>query len=193
MAKLDEGFSRALADPLYINIRQAMYSTNKATEEEQELETENKHENDEDETVHCRRAILEIEEEKEEYFEESVSSEERNVNGNIRRQFSISTEVEQALGTLDRAINMVRNITPVKEDEELPPNKAEDQRKQVSMLETFENVPQRSQSQYFSTSRVSVTQEGSYFSQEDNKREKETGDDHLNKGKTHLFTFKSWL
>ncbi|CAN6973727.1 unnamed protein product [Brassica oleracea var. botrytis] len=182
VAKLDEGFSRALADPLYINIRQAMYSTNKATEEEQELETENKHENDEDETVHCRRAILEIEEEKEEeYFEESVSSEERNVNGNIRRQFSISTEVEQALGTLDRAINMVRNITPVKEDEELPPNKAEDQRKQVSMLETFENVPQRSQSQYFSTSRVSVTQEGSYFSQEDNKREKETGDDHLNK------------
>ncbi|KAL0672314.1 hypothetical protein Bca4012_000294 [Brassica carinata] len=182
VAKLDEGFSRALAHPLYINIRQAMYSTNKATEEEQELETENKHENDEDETVHCRRAILEIEEEKEEeYFEESVSSEERNVNGNIRRQFSISTEVEQALGTLDRAINMVRNITPVKEDEELPPNKAEDQRKQVSMLETFENVPQRSQSQYFSTSRVSVTQEGSYFSQEDNKREKETGDDHLNK------------
>nr|VDC85447.1 unnamed protein product [Brassica oleracea] len=180
VAKLDEGFSRALAHPLYINIRQAMYSTNKATEEEQE--TENKHENDEYETVHCRRAILEIEEEKEEeYFEESVSSEERNVNGNIRRQFSISTEVEQALGTLDRAINMVRNITPVKEDEELPPNKAEDQRKQVSMLETFENVPQRSQSQYFSTSRVSVTQEGSYFSQEDNKREKETGDDHLNK------------
>lgn len=194
VAKLDEGFSRALAHPLYINIRQAMYSTNKATEEEQELETENKHENDEDETVHCRRAILEIEEEKEEeYFEESVSSEERNVNGNIRRQFSISTEVEQALGTLDRAINMVRNITPVKEDEELPPNKAEDQRKQVSVLEIFENVPQRSQSQYFSTSRVSVTQEGSYFSQEDNKREKETGDDHLNKGKTHLFTFKSWL
>ncbi|CAF2118724.1 BnaA03g55370D [Brassica napus] len=123
VAKLDEDFSRALADPLYINIRQAMYSTNKATEEEQELETENKHENDEDETVHCRRAILEIEEEKEEYFEESVSFEERNVNGNIRRQFSISTEVEQALGTLDRAINMVRNITPVKEDVEFPPNK----------------------------------------------------------------------
>lgn len=123
VAKLDEDFSRALADPLYINIRQAMYSTNKATEEEQELETENKHENDEDETVHCRRAILEIEEEKEEYFEESVSFEERNVNGNIRRQLSISTEVEQALGTLDRAINMVRNITPVKEDVEFPPNK----------------------------------------------------------------------
>ncbi|CAG7878932.1 unnamed protein product [Brassica rapa] len=125
VAKLDEDFSRALADPLYINIRQAMYSTNKATEEEQELETENKHENDEDETVHCRRAILETEEEKEEeeYFEESVSSEERNVNGNIRRQLSISTEVEQALGTLDRAINMVTNITPVKEDVEFPPNK----------------------------------------------------------------------
>ncbi|CAN7004873.1 unnamed protein product [Brassica rapa subsp. trilocularis] len=123
VAKLDEEFNRALADPLYINIRQAMYSTNKATEEEQELETENKHENDEDETVHCRRAILEIEEEKEEYFEESVSFEERNVNGNIRRQLSISTEVEQALGTLDRAINMVRNITPVKEDVEFPPNK----------------------------------------------------------------------
>ena len=130
VAKLDEDFSRALADPLYTNIRQAMYST--ATEEEQNLEanevngnseTKNKHENEEDELVLCRRAILEIEEKEEEYFEESVSSEERNVNGNIRRQLSISTEVERALGTLDRAINMVRNITPVKEDVEFPPNK----------------------------------------------------------------------
>ncbi|KAJ0235257.1 Polyketide cyclase/dehydrase/lipid transport superfamily protein [Hirschfeldia incana] len=131
VAKLDEHFSRALADPLYINIRKAMYSTDKATEEEETLgasevnddsETKNKYKNDEDasenEHVPYRKGIQEIE-------EESVSSEERNVNGKgIRRQFRISPEVEQALGTLDRAINMVRNIKPVQEDEELPPNKS---------------------------------------------------------------------
>ncbi|KAL0709117.1 hypothetical protein Bca4012_016095 [Brassica carinata] len=181
VGKLDEeDFSRALADPLYINIRHAMYSTDKSTEEEEKLEsnevngdseTKNKHKNDEDasenEHVPCRRAILDI--------EESVSSEERNANGktngDIRRQFSISPEVEQALGTLDSVINMVRNITPVQEDKELPPNKAEDQTKQISLLEIFENVPQRSHSRDFSTSMV--MQEYSYFSQED-KREKET-------------------
>lgn len=164
VAKLDEeDFSRALADPLYINIRHAMYSTDKAAEAEEMLEasevngdseTKNKYEDDEDasenEHVPCRRAILDI--------EESVSSEERNVisktNGDIRRQFSISPEVEQALGTLDRVINMVRNITPVQEDKELPPNKAEDQTKQISLLEMFENVPQKSHSRDFSTSMV---------------------------------------
>lgn len=98
--KLDEDFSRALADPLYINIRQAMYSTDKSTEEEEQKleaniemngnsETKNKHE------VLCRRAIMEIEEkeeEEEEYFEECVSFEEEEENvhdksdGDIRRQ-----------------------------------------------------------------------------------------------------------
>lgn len=127
--KLDEDFSRALADPLYINIHHAMYSTDKSTEEEEQKleaniemngnsETKNKHE------VLCRRAIMEIEEkeeEEEEYFEECVSfeeEEEENVHGkssgDIRRQFRISPEVEQALWTLDRVINMVRkyNTSP---------------------------------------------------------------------------------
>ncbi|KAF8118771.1 hypothetical protein N665_0002s0081, partial [Sinapis alba] len=185
VAKLDEeDFSRALADPLYISIRQAMYSNDKAIEEEQKLEsnevngnseTKNKHENDEDEHVPCRKAIPEIEED----CEESVSTEEGSVtNGNIRRQFSISPEVEQALGTLDRVINMVRNITPVQENEVMSPNKAEDKTEQISLLEMFENVPQRSQRQDFSTSRAA--QEASYFGQED-KREKGTGQEHLNK------------
>ncbi|CAH8354644.1 unnamed protein product [Eruca vesicaria subsp. sativa] len=200
VAKFDEDFSRALADPLYTNIRQAMYST----EEEETLEnsevnsnsdTKNKHKSDEDasenEHVSCKRTIPEI--------EESVYSEEVNVNtktnGGIRRQFCISAEVEQALGTLDRAINMVRNIKPVQKDEELPPKKAEDEIKQVSLLE----IPQRSHSQDFSTSEI--TQESSYFSQED-KRENETRqeDGILNKDKneslrrrhkTHFFAFRS--
>lgn len=52
-------------------------------------------------------------EEEEESIEECVSfEEEENVhgksNGDIRRQCRISPEVEQALGTLDRVINMVR-------------------------------------------------------------------------------------
>ncbi|KAJ4908741.1 Polyketide cyclase/dehydrase and lipid transport superfamily protein [Raphanus sativus] len=104
--KLDEDFSRALADPLYINIHHAMYSTDKSTEEEEQKleaniemngnsETKNKHE------VLCRRAIMEIEEKKEEEeesIEECVSfEEEENVhgksNGDIRRQCRISPEV----------------------------------------------------------------------------------------------------
>ncbi|XP_024011797.1 uncharacterized protein LOC18016522 isoform X2 [Eutrema salsugineum] len=219
VAKFDEDYSKALADPLYTKIRQALYSTDKGVEEVPNLEAnevngdplpKNEQMNDEDarenEPVSIRKAVTEIEEEEEEDFEESVSSEEGNVNTktnvDMRRQFCISPEVEQALGTLDRVICMVRNITPVQEAEELSPNRAENQTKPVSLLENIiETVSQRSQRQDFSTSMV--TQETSDFSQTE-KREIETGQKHgsLNKAKnpslrrkrkTRCFAFRSWL
>uniref|UniRef100_M4CY98 START domain-containing protein n=1 Tax=Brassica campestris TaxID=3711 RepID=M4CY98_BRACM len=219
VAKFDEDYSRALADPLYTKIREALYSTDKASEEEPKLEAnevngDKEHDNDEDvgeiEHVHCRKTVPEIEEEEYDYFEESISSEEGNINGktngDIRRRFCISPEVKQALGTLDRVIYMVRtNTTPVHEAEELSPDRAEDDhKKQVSLLEHFENVPQKSERQDFSTS--TVIQETSVFSQED-KREKVTGEEEsgiLEKGgknkslgrrkrKTRCLAFRSWL
>lgn len=221
VAKFDEDYSRALADPLYTKIRQALYSTdNKASEEEPKLEAnevngDKKHENDEDVSdnkhVDCRKTVPEIEEEEDhDDFEESISSEEGNINGktnggDIRRQFCISPEVKQALGTLDRVIYMVRNTTPVQEAEELSPDRAGDEHtKQISLLEHFENVPQKSERQDFSTS--TVTQEMSVFSQED-KREKETGEEEngnidksgknkslgRRKRKTRCLAFRSWL
>ncbi|CAN6874633.1 unnamed protein product [Brassica oleracea] len=212
VAKFDEDYSRALADPLYTKIRQALYSTDKASEEEPKLEAnevngDKEHDNDEDvgeiEHVHCRKTVPEIE-------EESISSEEGNINGktngDIGRRFCISPEVKQALGTLDRVIYMVRtNTTPVQEAEELSPDRAEDDhKKQVSLLEHFENVPQKSERQDFST--PTVIQETSGFSQED-KREKVTGEEEsgiLEKGgknkslgrrkrKTRCLAFRSWL
>ena len=212
MAKFDEDYSRALADPLYTKIRQALYSTDKASEEEPKLEAnevngDKEHDNDEDvgeiEHVHCRKTVPEIE-------EESISSEEGNINGktngDIGRRFCISPEVKQALGTLDRVIYMVRtNTTPVQEAEELSPDRAEDDhKKQVSLLEHFENVPQKSERQDFST--PTVIQETSGFSQED-KREKVTGEEEsgiLEKGgknkslgrrkrTTRCLAFRSWL
>ncbi|KAF8096481.1 hypothetical protein N665_0307s0012 [Sinapis alba] len=216
VAKFDEDYSKALADPLYTEIRQALYSTDKVVvEKEPKLEVngdsmqkKDEHENEKDasenEHVHCRRAVPEIEEDDDD-FEESVSSQERNVNGKThvdkRRQFCISPEVRQALGTLDRVIYMVRNTTPVHEAEELSPNR---DAKQVSLLEHFENVPQKSERQDFSNS--TVTQETSVFSQED-KRKKETGEEEngiLDKGgknkrlgrrkhKTRCLAFTSWL
>ncbi|XP_013715584.1 uncharacterized protein LOC106419358 isoform X2 [Brassica napus] len=219
VAKFDEDYSRALADPLYTKIRQALYSTDNASEEEPKLEAnevngDKEHDNDEDvseiEHVHCRKTVPEIEEEEYDYFEESISSEEGNINGktngDIRRRFCISPEVKQALGTLDRVIYMVRtNTTPVQEAEELSPDRAEDDhKKQVSLLEHFENVPQKSERQDFSTS--TVIQETRVFSQED-KREKVTGEEEsgiLEKGgknkslgrrkrKTRCLAFRSWL
>lgn len=219
VAKFDEDYSRALADPLYTKIRQALYSTDNASEEEPKLEAnevngDKEHDNDEDvgeiEHVHCRKTVPEIEEEEYDDFEESISSEEGNINGktngDIRRRFCISPEVKQALGTLDRVIYMVRtNTTPVQEAEELSPDRAEDDhKKQVSLLEHFENVPQKSERQDFSTS--TVIQETSVFSQED-KREKVTGEEEIGilekggknkslgrrKRKTRCLAFRSWL
>ncbi|KAL1196932.1 hypothetical protein V5N11_024732 [Cardamine amara subsp. amara] len=219
VAKFDEDYSKALTDPLYTKIRQALYTTDKAIEEEEpkleanevngdslpKNELENNGDASEIEPVHCRRTVPEIEEEEEEEdFEESISSEEGNVIAktevDFRRRFCISPEVEQALGTLDRVIYMVRNITPVQEDEELSPNRAEDQAKQVSLLEIIESVPQRSQKQELLTSTV-IQEETSEFIQEE-KRENETGQKHdiLNKGnkskrkrKIRCFAFRSWL
>ncbi|KAJ0266263.1 Polyketide cyclase/dehydrase/lipid transport superfamily protein [Hirschfeldia incana] len=222
VAKFDEDYSRALADPLYTKIRQALYSTDKLVEKEPKLEVNDdsmqkkEHENDkedasENEHVHCRRAVPEIEEEEYDDFEESISSEEGNINGKtngemIRRKFCISPEVKQALGTLDRVIYMVRNTTPVHEAAELSPHREKDDHaKQISLLEHFENVPQKSaERQDFSTSMV--TQETSVFNKEDN-RVKETGEEEngiLDKGgknkslgrrkrKTRCLAFRSWL
>ncbi|CAN8298404.1 unnamed protein product [Cochlearia groenlandica] len=204
VAKFDEDYNRALADPLYTKIRQGIYSTDKETEKEPKLKTnevngdslpKNKHEDDEvvseNEPLHHIRTIPEIEEEED--FSESVSSEEVNVNGkthgDIRRQFCISPQVEQALGTLDKVIYMVRNTTPVQE----APNREEYHTKQVSVLN---NVPQRSQKQDFSA--LTVTQE-------DMRKNETGGQKHeiLNNGekntrfqrkrKTRCFAFKSWL
>uniref|UniRef100_A0A1J3D4T0 START domain-containing protein n=1 Tax=Noccaea caerulescens TaxID=107243 RepID=A0A1J3D4T0_NOCCA len=212
VAKFDEDYSIALADPLYTKIRRALYSTDdKEIEEETKLELvnevngnylpEKEHEDaSETEHVHCRRAVTEIEEEKEKDFEESVSSDDGNVvyksDTDMRRRFCISPEVEQALGTLEKVIYMVRNITPVQEAGEMSPNRAaEDQAKQVSLLEKIvESVPQRSQRQDFSTSTITQAE----------KREKETGQENgiLNKGKkpslhkkrmARCFAFRSWL
>nr|BAH57070.1 AT5G06440 [Arabidopsis thaliana] len=205
VAKFDEDYSRALTDPLYTKIRRALYSTDEAVEEEPKLETnevngvtlpKHEHENNGDASVnkpvHCRRTVPEIEEEEE--SEESVYSEDGNeiakTHVDMRRRFCVSPEVEQALGTLDRVIFMVRNITPVPETEELSPNRADDQAKQVSVLENIESVPQ--------------TQESSSDFSEEEKREEDTGQNQgmLNKGKNsslqrkrkaRCFAFRSWL
>lgn len=192
---------------MYTKIRQALYSTDKAIEEEiDEVNVKSLPKNNgvanETEPVHCRKAAPEIEEEEvEEDFQESVSSEDGNVisktHVEMRRRFCVSPEVEQALGTLERVIYMVRNITPVQETEEMSPNRAEDHAKQVSLLENFVSVPQRSQRQDFSTSMV--TRETSDFSQEE-KIEKETGQKHgknsslrRKRNKPRCFAFRSWL
>lgn len=203
---------------MYTKIRQALYSTDKAIEEGPKLEAievngsslpKNEHENhgdaSENKPVHYRKAVPEIEEE-EIYSEESVSSEDGNeitkTHVDIRRRFCVSPEVEQALGTLDRVIYMVRNITPVQESEEMSPDRSEDQAKQVSLLENIINIPQRSQRQDHSTSTV-TQEETSNFGQEE-KREKETGQEQeiVNKGKSsslqrkrkaRCFAFRSWL
>ncbi|CAH8312819.1 unnamed protein product [Eruca vesicaria subsp. sativa] len=211
VAKVDEDYSRALDEPLYTKIRQALYSTDKTSEEEPKLEAnevngDSEHKDDDDdvsenEHVHCREAIPEIEEEEDDDFEESVSSEEGNVNGktngDIRRQFCISPEVRQALGTLDRVIYMVRtNTTPVHETEELSPNRVEDDHaKQVSLLEHFENnVPQKSERQDFSTS--TVTQEKERGEVEENGMLDKGGKNKSlgrRKRKTRCLAFRSWL
>ncbi|KFK25047.1 hypothetical protein AALP_AA8G059400 [Arabis alpina] len=215
VAKFDEDYTRALADPLYTKIRQALYSTDKVIEEEPKLEAKevdveslSKNNGDaivsESEPVHCRKATPEIvEEEVEEDFQESVSSEDGNVitktHVDIGRRFCISPEVEQALGTLERVIYMVRNRTPIQEAEELSPNRPDDHVKQVSLLENFVSVPQRSQKQDFST--TTVTRETSGFSQEEKEIEQEYGilnnkDKNSSllrkRSKPRCFAFRSW-
>ncbi|XP_023637146.1 uncharacterized protein LOC17881342 isoform X2 [Capsella rubella] len=218
VAKFDEDYSRALDDPLYTKIRQALYSTDKTIEEGPKFEVtqvngnslpKNEHNNHGDASeikpVHYRKTISEIKEE-EDSSDESVSSVDKNkitkAHVDMRRQFCVSPEVEQALGTLDRVIYMVRNITPVQEAEELSPDRSEDKAKQVSSLENILSVPQKSQRQDHSNSTV-TPEETSNFGQEEN-REKETGQEKgvVNKGKSsslqrkrkaRCFAFRSWL
>ncbi|ESQ48871.1 hypothetical protein EUTSA_v10020420mg [Eutrema salsugineum] len=132
VAKSDD-YNRVLADPLYTQIRQALYSTDKSdenvlhsqegrefNEEEPKLEADEtrNHGNEP-----CKRDVAEIEEEEcdDEEEDKSVSSsssssfsvEDENVIGktqknNGKTRFCISPEVKQALGTLERVISMVR-------------------------------------------------------------------------------------
>ena len=152
MFKSDEDFSKALGDPLYTKIREALYSTNvsKRSVEGKELKSDacilpeehligstqddmrdtNPEVNityhvSESEPKNARvadsKAFGEIEEEESEesrHFEEDskdidqISTEEfiesSNVNGN--RKILIRPEVEQALGTLEKVISMVREF-----------------------------------------------------------------------------------
>jgi hypothetical protein len=150
MFKSDEDFSKALGDPLYTKIREALYSTNvsKRSVEGKELKSDacilpeehligstqddmrdtNPEVNityhvSESEPKNARvtdsKAFGEIEEEESEesrHFDEDskdidqISTKEfiesSNVNGN--RKILIRPEVEQALGTLEKVISMVR-------------------------------------------------------------------------------------
>ncbi|KAL4606722.1 hypothetical protein ACB092_09G124100 [Castanea dentata] len=150
MLKSDEDFSKALGDPLYTKIREALYSTyvsNRAVEGKEQktdacilpeerliessgddisdmiLEVNGTYHVDESEPKNARvtdkKAFGEIEEEEIEeskHFEEDskdiekVSTKEfiESCNVNDNRNILIRPEVEQALGTLEKVISMVR-------------------------------------------------------------------------------------
>lgn len=150
MFKCDEDFSKALRDPLYTKIREALYSTyvsNRAVEGKEQktdacilpeerliessgddmsdmiLEVNGTYHVDESEPKNARvtdkKAFGEIEEEEIEeskHFEEDskdiekVSTKEfiESCNVNDNRNILIRPEVEQALGTLEKVISMVR-------------------------------------------------------------------------------------
>ncbi|KAM3690226.1 hypothetical protein ACJW30_09G106100 [Castanea mollissima] len=150
MLKCDEDFSKALGDPLYTKIREALYSTyvsNRAVEGKEQktdacilpeerliessgddmsdmiLEVNGTYHVDESEPKNVRvtdkKAFGEIEEEEIEeskHFEEDnkdiekVSTKEfiESCNVNDNRNILIRPEVEQALGTLEKVISMVR-------------------------------------------------------------------------------------
>ncbi|XP_010557988.1 PREDICTED: uncharacterized protein LOC104826799 isoform X2 [Tarenaya hassleriana] len=191
VAKVDEDYSKALADPLYTRIRQALYSVETCEENEpgsrefvdprdeivrqtegdeqngkfltkSEPDEERRNEMQdlpfsdvhgrENEPVHRRRGFSEIEEEEcEESFDLKDGS-EAQING--KRRFCVSPEVKQALGTLERAITMVRKYRTDTQgqstsssssfsDGELPPNMAEDPPEQLVSLSENNGVLNR--------------------------------------------------
>uniref|UniRef100_A0A1J3ITC8 START domain-containing protein n=1 Tax=Noccaea caerulescens TaxID=107243 RepID=A0A1J3ITC8_NOCCA len=125
VAKSDD-YSRVLAGPLYTKMRQALYSTDKTHEicQANELHSQEKGDCEEQERAPCKRDVPEIEEEEE---DKSVSSDENVVQKTQKKygktRFCISPEVEQALGTLEKVISMVRksrteNNTSISSEEE---------------------------------------------------------------------------
>ncbi|XP_010543849.1 PREDICTED: uncharacterized protein LOC104816629 isoform X2 [Tarenaya hassleriana] len=187
VAKVDEDYSKALADPMYTQIHRALYSSNKPDDARGEIELNTRecvgprneivqkmegkdkdpkpggHEQDarylpnnesdeehlplsdvsaiENEPLPCRKTFSEIEEEDcEENVYSRDGSEDNDVSAkcrvNSKRRFCVSPEVEQALGTLERVISMVRRYqTDTRgqstssssfSDGELPENIAED-------------------------------------------------------------------
>ncbi|XWS56095.1 hypothetical protein CRYUN_Cryun09bG0057000 [Craigia yunnanensis] len=147
----DEDYSKALGDPLFSLIREALYSSNKSDEvlEMQELKSEARllpNENliggtqdddthDIEQKVHAndlagesplkkaqdtkRKAFGEIEEEESEEntcLEEGVKTTNQpstnkfaDINGlNAKKRISVRSEVEEALGTLENAISILR-------------------------------------------------------------------------------------
>ncbi|CAH8359873.1 unnamed protein product [Eruca vesicaria subsp. sativa] len=114
VAKSDD-YSRVLADPLYTMIRQALYSTDKSDVRSQEGRVcEEKEGHYKTEPSHCKRDVIEIEEEEcDENKSVSSSSEEEDESYigktyNGKTLFCLSPEVKQALGTLEKVITMVR-------------------------------------------------------------------------------------
>ncbi|CAA7016139.1 unnamed protein product [Microthlaspi erraticum] len=134
VAKSDD-YSRVLAGPLYTKIRQALYSTDKTHEicHANELNSQEVGGLEEKEMAPCKRDAPEIEEEEEEE-DKSVSSDgnvvKKTQNKNGKTRFCISPEVEQALGTLEKVISMVRksktenntSISSEEEEEEASPS-----------------------------------------------------------------------
>ncbi|KAG5583176.1 hypothetical protein H5410_053803 [Solanum commersonii] len=124
VAKGDEDFSKALKDPLYARIREALYS-DKIPLELQDmrknavpLDEETRRKNDEkcpDQKAHCEIELIEDEDcEKMEY----QSQDDRNIHDSPVNQLvqkprknenvGVSPEVKQALRTLDKAISIIR-------------------------------------------------------------------------------------
>ena len=151
VSNCDEDYSKALGDPLFSLIREALYSSNKSGEvlEVQELKsephllpnenlvggTQDDDAHDIEQTIHAndhagesplkkaqdtkRKAFGEIEEEESEEntrLGEGVKTTNQpstnkfaDINGvNAKKRISIHPDVEEALGTLEKAISMLR-------------------------------------------------------------------------------------
>lgn len=119
MARSDD-YSRVLAGPLYTKIRQALYSTDETHEICQANELNGQEEGDcSEEQEHAPE--IEEEEDKSVSSDKNIVKKTQYKNGKTR--FCISPEVEQALGTLEKVISMVRksrteNNTSISSDEE---------------------------------------------------------------------------
>ncbi|XP_010486840.1 PREDICTED: uncharacterized protein LOC104764931 [Camelina sativa] len=124
-----DDYKRVLADPLYTQIHEALYSTAKVNEKEPKLEADddlymakgNETQHGENGSVPSKRDVPEIQEEDcvdEKEEDKSVPSssssvDDENFTGKTQNKvgktrFCISPEVKQALGTLERVISMVR-------------------------------------------------------------------------------------
>lgn len=173
VAKGDEDFSKALKDPMYARIREALYS-NKIPLELQDmrknavpLDEETRRKNDErcrEEKVHSE--IEEIEDEackKMEY----QNQDDRNIDDSPVNQLvqkpskhenvGISPEVKQALRTLDKAISIIReygcnleirtvpdtNISVEEEIYSLQDSKSSEADKDGRNVEDFDVIPKQ--------------------------------------------------